>query len=151
MGIVQRAGSGPSPLRRESLDEAVLRVQAAIREMGTHVPFCAFNGGNDVFVDIGNKRVGVAGLQTFIDGGVEPQQCLHVGDQFLNTGNDFAARSCCATVWVTSPVETFYCVRRLLRVVKGMRGGSMDLTPGPGADGNAEGVEDTDGPYDTDL
>jgi IMP-specific 5'-nucleotidase len=30
------------------------------------VPFCAFNGGNDVFVDIGNKSLGLHALKKFI-------------------------------------------------------------------------------------
>ena len=51
-------------------------------------PYCAFNGGNDVWVDIGNKRVGVMGLCTLLQ--LPPESVLHVGDQFLNTGNDCA-------------------------------------------------------------
>jgi hypothetical protein len=31
---------------------------------------------------------------------------LHVGDQFLNTGNDYAARDVCPCVWIVSPTET---------------------------------------------
>jgi IMP and pyridine-specific 5'-nucleotidase len=115
VGMYQKPNTGPSQLRRESLDECVLRVQSDLRELGSNVPFCAFNGGNDVFIDIGNKRVGVRGLQEFFN--FKPEECLHVGDQFLNTGNDFAARSCCPTVWVTSPMETFYVVRRILQDV----------------------------------
>ena len=30
-------------------------------------PFCAFNGGNDVWADIGNKRVGVTGLSRLLE------------------------------------------------------------------------------------
>ena len=54
------------------------------------IPFCAFNGGNDVFMDIGNKLIGVSILQGFF--GAEGHQTLHVGDQFLSTGNDIATR-----------------------------------------------------------
>ena len=118
VGIVQRQDA-KHRLRREQLDESVLRVQYNLRKLGSNVPFCAFNGGNDVFIDIGNKRVGVQGLQRYLGGGLDPCQCLHIGDQFLNTGNDFAARSCCPTVWVTSPVETMYICRRLLRGLNG--------------------------------
>ena len=117
VGMYQKPNSGPAQLRRETLDECVLRVQSDLRALGSKVPYCAFNGGNDVFIDIGNKRVGVRGLQSFFK--LKSNECLHVGDQFLNTGNDFAARSCCPTVWVTSPMETFYIVRRLLRDVAG--------------------------------
>jgi len=31
------------------------------------LPFCAFNGGNDVFVDIGNKSIGLDALMNFLD------------------------------------------------------------------------------------
>ena len=69
----QPGGSGSSTLSRESLDEAVLRLQQELRDVCKRLntaaegggpvppPFCAFNGGNDVWADIGNKRVGVTG------------------------------------------------------------------------------------------
>jgi hypothetical protein len=31
------------------------------------LPFCAFNGGNDVFVDVGNKSLGLDALMRFLD------------------------------------------------------------------------------------
>jgi cation transport regulator ChaC len=36
-------------------------------------------------------------------------------DQFLNTGNDYAARDVCPCVWVTSPDETTYVLKTILR------------------------------------
>ena len=52
-------------------------------------------GGNDVFVDIGDKSWGVLACQRFF-GGIEGSKTLHVGDQFLSAGaNDFK-------VWLTS-------------------------------------------------
>ena len=46
-------------------------------------------GGNDVFVDIGDKSYGVMACQKYL-GGIEASKTLHVGDQFLSTGaNDF--------------------------------------------------------------
>jgi IMP and pyridine-specific 5'-nucleotidase len=46
-------------------------------------------GGNDVFVDIGDKSWGVRACQRYF-GGIEPSRTLHVGDQFLSAGaNDF--------------------------------------------------------------
>ena len=39
-----------------------------------------------------------------------------IGDQFLNTGNDFAARSICPCVWITSPEETTYILKSILRL-----------------------------------
>ena len=102
-------------MSREALDECVLRVQAALYDhtgdCGS-LPYCAFNGGRDVWVDVGNKRVGVSILQTFL--GVPADQTLHVGDQFLNTGNDYAARSCAPCAWITSPEETTYILKKML-------------------------------------
>ena len=90
-----------------------MRVQAALHEKYTGgLPYCAFNGGRDVWVDVGNKRVGVSVLQAFC--GVSPTETLHIGDQFLNTGNDFAARDCCPCIWITSPTETEYILRKIL-------------------------------------
>jgi IMP and pyridine-specific 5'-nucleotidase len=48
-----------------------------------------FTGGNDVFVDIGDKSWGVRALQRYF-GGIDRSMTLHVGDQFLSAGaNDF--------------------------------------------------------------
>jgi hypothetical protein len=65
-------------------------------------------------VDCGNKRVGVAILQSYL--GVPNEETLHVGDQFLNTGNDFAARETSPCVWITSPDETTYILKSILRL-----------------------------------
>jgi IMP and pyridine-specific 5'-nucleotidase len=70
------------------------------------VPFCAFNGGNDVFVDIGDKSWGVRACQNFFHG-IEGARTLHVGDQFLSAGaNDFKARLAATTAWIANPTET---------------------------------------------
>ena len=45
---------------------------------------------------------------------------MHVGDQFLQTGNDISARDTCATIWITSPKETFKILDHLLRFSLGM-------------------------------
>lgn len=46
-------------------------------------------GGNDVFVDIGDKGWGVLACQKYL-GGIDGSKTLHVGDQFLSVGaNDF--------------------------------------------------------------
>lgn len=48
-----------------------------------------FVGGNDVFVDIGDKSWGVLCCQNYL-GGIQGGQTLHIGDQFLSAGaNDF--------------------------------------------------------------
>ncbi|KAL7621184.1 IMP 5'-nucleotidase [Parahypoxylon ruwenzoriense] len=108
---------------RESLEETVLVVQKILelsvggRDFDNKVvPFCAFNGGRDVFVDIGDKSWGVAVCQKWFGGSgsgggggnrIRPEQTLHVGDQFLSAGsNDFKARSVSTTAWIASPAET---------------------------------------------
>ncbi|KAF9304402.1 IMP 5'-nucleotidase [Mortierella antarctica] len=98
-------------IAREQLDECVLSTQQRLLEYQQMsadtkpaIPFCVFNGGNDVFVDIGNKLIGVQVLQKYL--GAAPGATLHVGDQFLSTGNDFATRSSCCTLWIISPEET---------------------------------------------
>jgi hypothetical protein len=50
-------------------------------------------GGNDVFVDIGDKSLGVRCCQRYL-GGVDGSRTLHIGDQFLSAGaNDFKVSS----------------------------------------------------------
>ncbi|KAJ1432313.1 IMP-specific 5-nucleotidase [Ochromonadaceae sp. CCMP2298] len=99
-------GHGSLKIKREALDELVLRV---VEELQTHepritLPYCVFNGGTDAWLDVGNKSVGVAVLQAYLK--VPPANCLHVGDQFSNTGNDIAARETCPCIWIINPRET---------------------------------------------
>lgn len=82
-------------INREQLEETVLVVQNTVQRsaVGERLPFCAFNGGNDVFVDIGDKSWGVRACQCYF-GGIDPAKTLHVGDQFLSAGaNDFKVRT----------------------------------------------------------
>lgn len=118
-------GIVPSPpdatIARESLEETVLVVQKILElspvGRARRVPFCAFNGGRDVFVDIGDKSWGVAVCQRWFGRGtsgregpaaiIPAENTLHVGDQFLSAGaNDFRARSVGTTAWIASPAET---------------------------------------------
>lgn len=132
-------GIVPNPpelqIARESLEETVLVVQRILElsALGSPshqagqsaqgrrgVPFCAFNGGRDVFVDIGDKSWGVTVCQQWFgrrNGGttgadaaltaIRGENTLHVGDQFLSAGsNDFKARSVGTTAWIASPAET---------------------------------------------
>jgi IMP and pyridine-specific 5'-nucleotidase len=105
-------------MTRESLDETVLRVQEKLFKMnsgyGPVPPFCAFNGGRDAWVDVGNKRVGVVILCAYL--GIPPKAALHIGDQFLNTGNDYAARDVCPCIWIINPDETTYILKSILRL-----------------------------------
>ena len=41
---------------------------------------------------------------------------LHIGDQFLNTGNDFAARAVSPCIWIINPQETTYILKSILRL-----------------------------------
>lgn len=122
VGIIPQPGQR---FCRETLEETVLIAQKILvstaitaktqrktdneqemSEVGNRLPFCAFNGGNDVFVDIGDKSWGVLACQQFF-GGIEGGKTLHVGDQFLSAGaNDFKARLACTTAWIANPAET---------------------------------------------
>ncbi|KAH6656528.1 IMP-specific 5-nucleotidase [Truncatella angustata] len=119
VGIIPTSPSIRIP--RESLEETVLVVQKILElSVGGRdfenkvVPFCAFNGGRDVFVDIGDKSWGVNVCQKWFGGNgpadegmIKGENTLHVGDQFLSAGsNDFKARSVGTTAWIASPAET---------------------------------------------
>ncbi|KAL9001668.1 MAG: hypothetical protein Q9188_005361 [Gyalolechia gomerana] len=108
VGIIPVAGPGKQKFTREQLEETVLVTQQILElsSLGKKIPFCAFNGGNDVFVDIGDKSWGVLSCQRYL-GGIEGSKTLHVGDQFLSAGaNDFKARLACTTAWIANPAET---------------------------------------------
>lgn len=99
----------------ENLEEIALTVQNALKDCT--VPHCAFNGGNDVWVDVGNKALGISALQYYV---APPQtrltgaQCLHVGDRFTETGNDTRSREVAMTAWVSNPDETVYIMNHLI-------------------------------------
>lgn len=91
VGIYPEKGT---KLAREQLEETVLVVQRVLEmsDAGKRIPFCAFNGGNDIFVDIGDKSWGVKACQRYF-GGIDGSRSLHIGDQFLSAGaNDFKVR-----------------------------------------------------------
>ena len=115
VGLVPNPGQ---EIPRESLDEAILRAHEALAKLnngnGPNLPFCAFNGGNDCWVDVGNKRVGVRILQAYL--GLQPEETLHIGDQFLNLGNDYAARDVSPCIWIINPMETTYILKSILRL-----------------------------------
>uniref|UniRef100_A0A6S8JCL5 IMP-specific 5'-nucleotidase 1 n=1 Tax=Dunaliella tertiolecta TaxID=3047 RepID=A0A6S8JCL5_DUNTE len=99
-----------SPTIYEVLEDIALSAQT---QLVANVPFCAFNGGNDVFVDCGNKSLGLQALMTFL--GIQPHETLHVGDRFTLSGNDSATRDMCSVLWVADPNETGFFVRLLLK------------------------------------
>lgn len=53
------------------LEELAITVQAQLGER-LPLPFCAFNGGADVFVDLGNKSLGLEAIMNYL--GVRPHQ-----------------------------------------------------------------------------
>lgn len=113
---------------RESLEETVLVVQKKLEmsDVGRTLPFCAFNGGNDVFVDIGDKSWGVCVCQKYFGSTVDAEgesikgdRTLHVGDQFLSAGsNDFKARVVGTTAWIASPTETVELLDELCAMIR---------------------------------
>lgn len=128
-------------IARESLEEIVLTVQKRLEVSPAgragRVPFCAFNGGRDVFVDIGDKSWGVLICQHALlflgkpgmpgsppppemrdEVVARPGTTLHVGDQFLSAGaNDFRARRAATTAWVANPLETEALLDELLELI----------------------------------
>ncbi|KAL2826307.1 IMP-specific 5-nucleotidase [Aspergillus cavernicola] len=107
-------------LHREQLEETVLVVQNTVERssVGSRLPFCAFNGGNDVFVDIGDKSWGVRACQHYFKN-IDASRTLHVGDQFLSAGaNDFKARLASTTAWIASPAETVQLLDELHSIQK---------------------------------
>ena len=108
VGIIPTTASNARKFTREQLEETVLVTQQVVEmsPSARKLPFCAFNGGNDVFVDIGDKGWGVLACQRYL-GGIEGSKTLHIGDQFLSAGaNDFKARLACTTAWIANPAET---------------------------------------------
>jgi IMP and pyridine-specific 5'-nucleotidase len=101
------------PTIYEVLEELAISVQA---QLESHMPFCAFNGGNDVFVDVGNKSLGLEALMAYV--GASPSEALHVGDRFTQSGNDSATRDCCSIIWVANPEETDFFIKQLLGDVR---------------------------------
>lgn len=116
-------------LTREQLEETVLVVQQVIESslattgsqappLHANIPFTVFNGGADVFLDIGDKSLGVQACQKWF-GGIPPSSTLHVGDQFLSGGgNDFKARSACCCAWIASPAETVALLDEMIALGK---------------------------------
>jgi IMP and pyridine-specific 5'-nucleotidase len=111
-------GHGSIKLKFEALDEVAMRVQEELGNADPPVtlPFCAFNGGRDAWIDVGNKGIGMELMQALLK--VPASKSLHVGDQFLKTGNDIAARSVSPCIWIVSPAET----RKILEHVCKFRG-----------------------------
>lgn len=107
-------------LDREQLEEVVLTLQNSLEGFAPaqRIQYSCFDGGSDVWCDIGGKDLGVRALQHYYDpeNPIKPSQTLHVGDQFAPVGsaNDFKARLASCTLWISSPKETVEYLRRLI-------------------------------------
>ncbi|GIL80770.1 hypothetical protein Vretimale_9127 [Volvox reticuliferus] len=104
------------PTIYEVLEDIALTIQT---QLVAKVPFCAFNGGNDVFVDVGNKLLGLEALMKYLR--VTPPEVLHVGDRFTDSGNDVATRDICSVLWVANPEETGFFIKMLLKDIRKSR------------------------------
>jgi IMP and pyridine-specific 5'-nucleotidase len=112
-GGAAAAATAASRLSYEVLEEITFAVQHELRERHrTGIPYCAFNGSHDVFIDIGDKSLGIAALQGML--GVAPHETVHAGDRFTPSGNDTRARQVANTLWVAGPDETEYLLGLLL-------------------------------------
>ncbi|SBT78642.1 IMP-specific 5'-nucleotidase, putative [Plasmodium ovale] len=99
-------------IKYEVLEEAVIRVKKEI--IKNKAPYCAFNGGQDLWVDIGNKAEGLIILQKLLN--IQKKKCCHIGDQFLHSGNDFPTRFCSLTLWISNPQETKACLKSIMNM-----------------------------------
>jgi IMP and pyridine-specific 5'-nucleotidase len=105
VGVVPRGSDAARALSYEVLEELALAAQDALEARGPRsVPTCAFNGGRDVFVDVGTKALGIRALAGLT--GAAPETSLHIGDRFTQSGNDLRARDVASTLWVDGPQET---------------------------------------------
>lgn len=104
----------------ETLEEVALRVQHTLGGLpGLTIPYTAFNGGQDVFIDVGDKSLGIRAIQALV--GATPAQTVHAGDRFTRTGNDLRARDVASTLWVTGPAETEYLLTLVIADVRAHR------------------------------
>lgn len=99
---------------------------APLEKPTQEIRVCAFNGGSDVWVDIGDKSLGVEALQNYLwqssdydhEGPILKSESLHVGDQFASVGaNDFKARLSATTAWIANPRETVELLDDLICVI----------------------------------
>eukprot|EP01023_Acetabularia_acetabulum_P009263 TRINITY_DN14113_c0_g3_i4.p2 TRINITY_DN14113_c0_g3~~TRINITY_DN14113_c0_g3_i4.p2 ORF type:complete len:442 (-),score=67.74 TRINITY_DN14113_c0_g3_i4:396-1721(-) len=104
----------------EVLEDLVIGVQNTL--ISQPLPYCAFNNGTHVFVDVGNKSIGIEALMAHLD--LRPQEVLHVGDRFTRSGSDMTVRDCCCILWVAGIQETIFFIQFLLRDIRKKR-----LTP----------------------
>ena len=127
------------PTIYEVLEEIALTVQDRLSTHG--MPHCAFNGGGDVFVDVGHKGLGITALARRVD--VRPDQIMHVGDRFTVTGNDKVAKSKFSILWVANPDETawYFDILQQERLAVARLGGPAAAAAGRRRTTNVDGVD----------
>eukprot|EP00033_Pygsuia_biforma_P001040 GCRY01001186.1.p1 GENE.GCRY01001186.1~~GCRY01001186.1.p1 ORF type:complete len:352 (+),score=34.53 GCRY01001186.1:272-1327(+) len=108
-GLIRKKHFG---LLDERFEELCKRVKMDLAEHPFKTPFCVFNGGENVFVDIGNKGYGIRVLQKLLH--LTSDKIVHFGDQFTSSGNDFAARMHSPTIWVANWKETAFLLEKFL-------------------------------------
>ena len=75
---------------------------ASQNQLQADLPFCAFNGGNDVFVDVGNKSLGLEALMGYL--GFSPPEVGASSDALLWCGRGSVQDAVvdgppCCTAW----------------------------------------------------
>mmetsp|Transcript_5795 Transcript_5795/g.8480 ORF Transcript_5795/g.8480 Transcript_5795/m.8480 type:complete len:180 (-) Transcript_5795:228-767(-) len=103
----------------ESLDARVLTMQEALKMSDLSLPFCALM----VALMYGLMlvvRVWVAmGIWVHAEYfGIKPSQTIHIGNQFLKAGNNYAARESCLYLWVDNLEESSYLLKIILGLAK---------------------------------
>lgn len=111
VGALYCGGDDDDPSVQLYLDELALEVRERLNRKNFPVPFNCFNGGLDVFVDVGSKQHGLSALQGLLR--VPPESTIHFGDQFTMTGNDLLARRVSPTCWIQGPKDTHRHLRWL--------------------------------------
>eukprot|EP00915_Cephaloidophora_sp_WS-2016_P000076 GHVH01000147.1.p1 GENE.GHVH01000147.1~~GHVH01000147.1.p1 ORF type:complete len:483 (+),score=63.38 GHVH01000147.1:196-1644(+) len=110
--------SGLHRVKTEILDEVVGRCRQQIKDSGIRLTHCLFNGGSDVWCDMGDKAIGCTILSKLLH--VEHYRVVHIGDQFDDNGNDLAARRVVPTIFITDPQETRAVLSALMQQLEGL-------------------------------
>ena len=90
-----------APTIYEVLEELAITVQQQL--VDAPLPFCAFNGGGDVFVDVGNKSLGLEALMQYLK--FNPSQVCSVAvlEGCHATFTTFSTLSCSPEIFTSRP------------------------------------------------
>jgi hypothetical protein len=78
------------------LEDIALTVQ---NQLDSKLPFCAFNGGNDVFVDVGNKSLGLECLMSYLGSTPQEVRSRQVHDVGLQEAMIWTPLHQCRSFW----------------------------------------------------